>query len=483
MKIFTHATLTALLLAAAAMGCDIRSERSGKDDTIPKDQKPTLPDTTTAQAPPVPPAIDTMALPVTLPLVDAFFADSTFTTDLKTTMGLTDEQIAQLRTTARDETARLRETTGEDYMGSTAEAQTLAAGKIREIVGPEKAAGLMSYIRTRWGGDMTVAGKAGAVASDSSHPAVTGSTYAVPADTRIVVNAPEYRMDLFRDGKLVKSYRIGIGYPEFPLPAGERRATSIIFNPTWTPPDEPWVEGSSKIKAGKKVEAGSALNPLGPIKIPIGLPSLIHGGKLPSRLGTFASHGCVGLTTPQIEDVAARLAEMSGTQLPDSLIQAVKKNRTVTKDVKLAAPITVELRYETIVVEDGKLHILRDVYDRNTNTEEHLKAVLAGYGVTIDQLSADERSRAMAALTDMSRDANGKLDTARADSAGSAAAKGTPAPKSQSAKVTRNVKGAKDVVIDIAALAGKGYPVPVDMDTGAGRSALAAASQQSARKR
>ncbi|MGH9769268.1 MAG: L,D-transpeptidase, partial [Blastocatellia bacterium] len=111
-------------------------------------------------------------------------------------------------------------------------------------------------------------------------PANTVLPNAVPNDTRIVINAPAYRLDLFENGKLIKSYQIGIGYPEFPLPTGMRTANAIIFNPTWTPPDEPWVESPrSKVKVGQKVPAGSKLNPLGPVKIPIGLPSLIHGGK------------------------------------------------------------------------------------------------------------------------------------------------------------------------------------------------------------
>ena len=134
---------------------------------------------------------------------------------------------------------------------------------------------------------------------------------AVPTDTRVVVNIPAFRMDLFQDGSLVKSYQVGIGYPDFPLPQGLRKASTIIFNPTWTPPDEPWVEGSKKVKVGQKVEAGSPLNPLGPIKIPIGLPSLIHGGKSPAKLGTFASHGCVGLTNPQVQDFSVVLAGLA----------------------------------------------------------------------------------------------------------------------------------------------------------------------------
>ena len=54
----------------------------------------------------------------------------------------------------------------------------------------------------------------------------------IPVDKRIVVNIPAFRMDLFEDGKLIKSYKIGIGYPEFPLPTGVRKAETIIFNPT-----------------------------------------------------------------------------------------------------------------------------------------------------------------------------------------------------------------------------------------------------------
>jgi hypothetical protein len=303
----------------------------------------------------------------------------------------------------------------------------------------------------------------------------------VPTDSRIVVNAPAYRMDVFENGQLMKSYKVGIGYPEFPLPTGTRKASTIIFNPTWTPPDEPWVESANKVKPGEKIEAGNKLNPLGPIKIPIGLPSLIHGGKSPAKLGGFASHGCVGLTTPQVQNFASVLAQMSGTELTDEQIAAYAKTPKETKDVKLSRPVTIELRYETIVVEDGKLHIYRDVYDRDTNTEENLRGVLAAYGVTLEQLSEQERDAVMNALKDMSRDASGKSDevkaggnsntsnTATTATAGNASNKNA-GKKSENAggKVTRAVKGKKEIVIEIAALKGKGYPAPVNYDTGTG---------------
>src|SRR2546425_11612581 len=209
-------------------------------------------------------------------------------------------------------------------------------------------------------------------------------------------------MDVFDGGRLIKSYKIGIGYPQFPLPTGLRKARVIIFNPTWTPPDEPWVAKMKNVSAGAKVEAGSKLNPLGPIKIPIGGPSLIHGGKSPAKLGTFASHGCVGLTTPQVKDFAKILARMGGASLTDAELANYTRDKTETKHVKLSKAVPVELRYETIVVEDGKLHIYRDVYDQDTNTEANLRAVLEANGVRFEDLSSDEKAQAMEALNALS---------------------------------------------------------------------------------
>lgn len=389
-------------------------------------------------------------LPVTLPVLDAMFTDEAFAGELKSRLQLTDEQVERLRKIAREETASLREGEGEDHEGSTAEATKRAAEKIREVVGAEKAASFTAFVGERW------AGGAGALSSKPN---------SVPTDTRIVVNAPAYRMDVFENGQLVKTYRVGIGYPEFPLPQGLRKASSIIFNPTWTPPDEPWVEASGKVKVGEKVEAGSPLNPLGPVKIPIGLPSLIHGGKSPAKLGTFASHGCVGLTNAQVLEVAQDIGRLGGTEIKPEDIAAYGKKKTETKNVKLDRDVPVELRYETIVVEDGKLHIYRDVYDRNTNTEENLRAVLEAHGVSLSDLSEPERAQVLEALSAMARDAKGNPT----DGDGAATPSPTPskkADKKDGDRVTRTVKGQKEVVIEIAALRGKGYPAPVNLSGG-----------------
>lgn len=418
-------------------------------------------------------AASSAAAPVTLPVLDAMFSDETFAAELKQKLGLTDEQIARLRDAAREATGNLSETATDEATGSTAEATQRAQEQIRQIVGDEKTGQLAQFVSERWasGTGEEKANNAGAASPSSNNAASSARANSVPSDTRIVVNAPAYRMDLFRNGQLVRSYKVGIGYPEFPLPTGTRTASTIIFNPTWTPPDEPWVRG--KLKPGQRVEAGSSMNPLGPIKIPIGSPSLIHGGKSPARLGTFASHGCVGLTNPQVQDFTLALAELSGTRMTEQDILGYAKNKTETKNVKLSNSIPVELRYETIVVEDGRLKIYRDVYERGTNTEENLRRVLESNGVSFDQLSEEEKKQSLEGLSQMARNAQGKTSGgAQTTNNNANAANGNANrtanrnARNQSASVTRGVTGKKEVVIEIAALKGKGYPAAVDLNTG-----------------
>jgi len=93
--------------------------------------------------------------------------------------------------------------------------------------------------------------------AETSEPVMLKGPNAVPTDTRIIVNIPAFRMDVFQDGTLLRSYKVGIGYQQYPLPTGFRKAEQIIFNPTWTQPDEPWASDPVGI-----TPAGAAGNPL-----------------------------------------------------------------------------------------------------------------------------------------------------------------------------------------------------------------------------
>ena len=87
-------------------------------------------------------------LPVTLPVLDAMFADESFAGELKSKLQLTDEQIEGLRKVASEERANLDE--GSEGSGTTTEATRRAAEKIRSVVGAEKATAFSAFVSERW---------------------------------------------------------------------------------------------------------------------------------------------------------------------------------------------------------------------------------------------------------------------------------------------------------------------------------------------
>jgi hypothetical protein len=342
-------------------------------------------------ASPSPASTDTAQVQVTMPLLDALLTDDKFVTRLKQNVKLSDQQVDEIKRASGAAVAQLRESNAEDVDDTNGNPRERSEQELRTILGEQKAQELARFANEYWSkGDP-------AEASNDDVQMLKGPN-AVPTDTRVVVNIPAYRMDLFRDGSLVKSYKVGIGYPQFPLPQGLRKAQQIIFNPTWTPPDSPWVAKMKNVAPGETVEAGDKNNPLGPIKIPIGLPSLIHGGKSPAKIGKFASHGCVGLTNAQIKDFAGLLGEAANTPDVSSKMSSYLEDKEKTQTVKLKEIVPVELRYETIVLEDGKLHIYKDVYSQDTNTEENLRSVLEANGLKLEDLSEQQRTQILNAL-------------------------------------------------------------------------------------
>ncbi|WP_345211468.1 L,D-transpeptidase [Mucilaginibacter gynuensis] len=384
---------------------------------------------------------------MTLPALDALFYDKEFSASLKSQLGLTASEIGKLKATAHTSVRDLSED-GVDAGSAKAATETYEQ-KIKEIIGEAKAQQLLQLVNDRYS-----KGLEGLAPTQPNF---------VPKDTRIVVNAPAFRLDVFQDGKLVKTYRVGIGYPEFPLPTGMRSADTLIFNPSWTPPDEPWVRG--KFAPGRKVSGANEDNPLGAVKIPIGMPSLIHGGKPLEKIGNFASHGCVGMTNKQVQDLTALVAQLGGSELTAAAISQLRKAGN-TKSVKLKNRVPVDLRYETIVAENGALHIYRDVYERGTNTLENAKAILKIYGVDYNGLTEQEKSDLDSVLKEMNRDAKG--NAIAADSLPETK-DGVPASKiarSNKGKVNRRVQGEKETQVMITALQRKGYPAAVTLDSG-----------------
>ncbi|MEN3335456.1 MAG: L,D-transpeptidase ErfK/SrfK [Blastocatellia bacterium] len=205
-------------------------------------------------------------------------------------------------------------------------------------------------------------------------------------DIKITVDVPAFRLTLWQNGKEVKTYEIGVGRKEFPLAIGLRRATQIIWNPEWVPPDADWVEQSHKdVQPGEHIDADDPRNPLGKVKIPLGDAYLIHQAAKPGDLGHLVSHGCVRMLQSDLYDLTEKIMAARGWPVSR---QQIEQSKTDTDRLvgKLNPPLPVDINYDTQVIEGGVLRIYPDVYARNTNTVENLRAELQSSGVDAARL-------------------------------------------------------------------------------------------------
>jgi hypothetical protein len=201
-------------------------------------------------------------------------------------------------------------------------------------------------------------------------------------DIRITVNVPAFLLTLWQDGREVATYHVGVGRKAYPLPIGERRATRIILNPAWVPPDSSWVRDSM---VGERIPADDPRNPLGKIKIPLGDAYLIHEAESPADIGRLVSHGCVRMLTDDLFDLTERIARARSLGVTKEEIEKARED-TERRVLKLDEPLPVDINYDTEVVEGGVLRVYPDVYDREKDRVERLREDLRVAGVDASKL-------------------------------------------------------------------------------------------------
>ena len=217
-------------------------------------------------------------------------------------------------------------------------------------------------------------------------------------DLKITINVPAFQMTLWQDGKEVKSYPIGVGMLEFPIMIGIRQASSIEWNPVWIPPSSDWIEKSSTVKPGEIILPTDPRNPLGKVKIPLGYGYLLHQAKGPGDMGSLVSHGCVRVMQADLYDLTEKIVAARALDIPATKIAAAKRNKK-TLIAQLEPVLPVEITYDTIVVENGRLNIYPDVYNHKTNTIENVRKELKTSGVNDDRLRDAAIKKMIAAAT------------------------------------------------------------------------------------
>lgn len=215
-------------------------------------------------------------------------------------------------------------------------------------------------------------------------------------DIRLTLNIPSFQLTVWQSGKEVAMYYVGVGKIDFPVPVSLRNATSIEFNPVWIPPSSEWIEKSSTVKAGEIIEPTDPRNPLGKIKIPLGYGYLLHQAKGPQDLGDLVSHGCIRVIQKDLYAIAEMIAAARSLDLSPEQIAATKRDKK-TILLPLNTPVIVEITYDTIVVENGRLNVYPGVYQKKMNTIENIRAELRTSG-SDDSLVTDKEITRIIAL-------------------------------------------------------------------------------------
>ena len=129
-------------------------------------------------------------------------------------------------------------------------------------------------------------------------PKVTTAELAKKYPEAITIDRAAFTLRFFKRLKLAKSYRIAVGQAGLETPAGLYHIQDKQVNPSWHVPDSAWAGDL----AGKVIPPG----PQDPIKarwMGIYAGAGIHGTDVIGSLGTAASHGCIRMAIPDVEEL------------------------------------------------------------------------------------------------------------------------------------------------------------------------------------
>jgi lipoprotein-anchoring transpeptidase ErfK/SrfK len=137
-------------------------------------------------------------------------------------------------------------------------------------------------------------------------PKVTTKKLLETYNTLLIIDRANFQLKLFKALKPVKTYDIAVGMVGLETPAGVYHIQNKAINPAWTMPNSDWVAPADR---GKVVPGGTPANPLKSRWLGIFNGAGIHGID-PSEYGTIghaASHGCVRMRIPDVEDLYPRV--------------------------------------------------------------------------------------------------------------------------------------------------------------------------------
>ena len=129
-------------------------------------------------------------------------------------------------------------------------------------------------------------------------PEVTKQEVAAQYPSYLTLDRSTYTLRLWKNLKLAKTYTVAVGAEGFATPEGLYQIESMEENPVWNVPESDWA-GSL---AGQTIPPGPS-NPIKARWMGIYEGAGIHGTEETSSLGSAASHGCVRMAIPDVEEL------------------------------------------------------------------------------------------------------------------------------------------------------------------------------------
>jgi hypothetical protein len=129
-------------------------------------------------------------------------------------------------------------------------------------------------------------------------PEITKKEVAAEYPSYLTLDRSTFTLRLWKNLKLAKTYTVAVGMEGLETPEGLYQIEAMEENPVWNVPESDWA-GSL---AGQTIPPGPS-NPIKARWMAIYEGAGIHGTEETSSLGSAASHGCVRMAIPDVEEL------------------------------------------------------------------------------------------------------------------------------------------------------------------------------------
>lgn len=209
----------------------------------------------------------------------------------------------------------------------------------------------------------------------------------------IEINIPAYRLDLYEDGKRLKSYPIAIGMRKYKTPIRDFYIQQVEWNPWWIPPDAPWAKRTDPVtgeKIREKPKPPGPSNPLGPVKMSLQSAILLHGTNKPQSIGRAASHSCMRIHPDNAVDLAWKIIVLAGAKQPLFKKEIYRDKSRRTYQLSLLTYVQVTTTYRRMEVYDNSFLLHTDPYSCQPLKADAINAKLNEVGISPDMLGENK---------------------------------------------------------------------------------------------